>query len=159
MKKIIFIFLMIASINIFSMEENLLNNDDKDLITEWNQMRFFNGKVIAYTAKTYALDSKNNKYVLSISNNSYAYIANFGQCQNEKGYILYQLLNKDAVSKDIILSNKTLAEGDLFVRAITSLEAEEIKNALIAQKAKFAYMWGDNEKLILSHLQFIIYSK
>ena len=126
-------------------------------INSWKEIEPFVGTVVAYTATTYYLTSKDYKYLLPQSSYSYGFVEKrlMDWRNTGKGYHLAQLLKKDSIGGVTALSDKFIQEGNLCIRNITSQEAEEIMQAIIAEKARFCCSTGDTRENILSVLQSI----
>jgi hypothetical protein len=141
-------------------------NDSWTAIKTWQDVSPFAGKIVAYTAIRSFLDDTIDRYLLPSSNLSYGYVEGKSSqwVIGGEGYKLHPLLEKEGEQRNIALKDAYIAKRFFDMRKITSQEAEEIRDALTAQEAKFAYVWkdkfdyiwSDTEEELISQLDLII---
>lgn len=131
--KNILIFVSLCASNSYAMDNPMQS------ITEWKQVAPFAGNVVAYTATTNYLDNKRNAYQLSSSSLNYGYVSNTLNSGRHGGigYNLYQLLKKEAVSSNTVLTDDTVNQGSVCMRHVTPQEAGDILAAIRSNEAIF----------------------
>lgn len=137
---------------------NAMENNNWQLIQNWQQAASFAGKVVACAT---TIDYFNTDYIygLAHSGRSYGYVEKEpSEWQGYgKGYSLCLLLKKSNGfgRGHKILTNDHFKKGSFCMRSVTQQEAEEIAKAITDDKAKFDYIWDEKEKNIVAELQQI----